>query len=139
MRSAKIALEDALNQKGKLIIYNNADSSKFSNISQDDSDLSAPHKNFKLFKQSFTKKLNNVVEELKAIQEVVECHYTTGKYSMFVKVYAKDNKHLLHLILDRLSSIDGVANTETFQLSLEEIFHRQLNIFGTEEDIILNE
>lgn len=86
-----------------------------------------------------TKKLNTVVEELKAIQEVVECHYTTGKYSMFVKVYAKDNKHLLHLLLDRLAAIDGVAHTETFQLSLEEIFHRQLNIFNTEEEILLKE
>ena len=86
-----------------------------------------------------TKKLKHVVEELKTIQEVVECHYTTGKYSMFVKVYAKDNKHLLSLILDRLAAIDGVANTETFQLSLEEIFHRQLNIFGKEEEIVLCE
>ena len=86
-----------------------------------------------------TKKLNKVVEELKNIKEVVECHYTTGTYSMFVKIYAKDNKHLLSLILERLATIDGVANTETFQLALEEIFHRQLDIFDTDEEISLKE
>ena len=35
-----------------------------------------------------------VFEGLKAIPEVVECHYTTGQYDMFIKVYAKNNHHL---------------------------------------------
>jgi len=74
-----------------------------------------------------------VVDYIKAIPEIVECHYTTGKYAMFIKMYARDNRHLLRLILDRLAVIPGVANTETFQLSLEEIFRRQLSIFGEDE------
>ncbi|MBB3188677.1 Lrp/AsnC family transcriptional regulator [Microbacter margulisiae] len=74
----------------------------------------------------------DVVNHIKEIPEVVECHYTTGKYAMFIKIYAKDNRHLLRLLLDKLAVIPGVANTETFQLSLEEIFRRQLSVFGEE-------
>ncbi len=84
---------------------------------------------------SDVKQFNSVVEELKKIPEVVECHYTTGKYAMFIKIYAKDNKHLLHIILDKLSVISGVGHTETFQISLDEIFHRQLSVFDVEADI----
>ncbi len=85
---------------------------------------------------------NAVVEELKKIPEVVECHYTTGKYAMFIKVYAKDNKHLLRLILEKFSVIEGVGHTETFQISLDEIFHRQLSVFDvdtSEEDDVEDE
>lgn len=83
---------------------------------------------------SDVKKFNDVVESLKSIPEVVECHYTTGRYSMFVKIYAKDNKHLLRLILEKVSTISGVGHTETFQISLDEIFHRQLAAFDTNND-----
>jgi Lrp/AsnC family transcriptional regulator for asnA, asnC and gidA len=53
---------------------------------------------------------------------------------MFIKIYAKDNRHLLQIILEYLTTIDGVQHTETFQLSLDEIFNRQLSVFDTEED-----
>ena len=72
---------------------------------------------------------NNVVEEIKKIPEVVECHYATGKYAMFVKVYAKTNRHLLSIILEKLTVISGVATTETFQISLDEIFKRPITVF----------
>ena len=74
-----------------------------------------------------------VAEELKKIPEIVECHYSTGKYSLFVKIYARDNKHLLQVIVDRMTSINGIAHTETFQISLDEVFRRQLSVFETEE------
>jgi Lrp/AsnC family transcriptional regulator for asnA, asnC and gidA len=70
----------------------------------------------------------NVIESMKQIPEIVECHYSTGKYAMFIKVYAKDNKDLLHIILDEIAEIPGVLTTETFQVSLDEIFSRQLKI-----------
>lgn len=72
---------------------------------------------------------NEVVEDIKKIPEVVECHYATGKYAMFVKIYAKDNRHLLQIILEKLTVIEGVLTTETFQLSLDEIFKRQVSVF----------
>jgi Lrp/AsnC family transcriptional regulator for asnA, asnC and gidA len=57
---------------------------------------------------------------------------------MFIKIYARDNRHLLRLILDKMAIIPGVANTETFQLSLEEIFRRQLSIFGEDEATVVD-
>lgn len=70
--------------------------------------------------------MEQVVEHMRQIPEIVECHYAIGKYAMFIKVYARDNKHLLHIILDKIAIIPGVLTTETFQVSLDEIFHRQL-------------
>lgn len=85
------------------------------------------------------KMFNTVVDELKKIPEVVECHYTTGKYAMFIKMYAKDNRHLLRLILEKISTISGVSGTETFQLSLDEIFHRQLSVFDVNSEVEVDE
>lgn len=86
-------------------------------------------------KLSDVKSFSSVTEELKKIPEIVECHYATGKYSMFVKIYAKDNKHLLHVIVEKMASIPGIANTETFQISLDEVFRRQLSVFEVETDV----
>lgn len=95
VRSAKIALEDALVQKGKLIIYNNADSSKFSDISQDDSDMSAPHKNFKLFKQSFTKKLNSVITP---VFFQMQKAYEEKLFETRIEQYTSDGKNVFSLV-----------------------------------------
>jgi Transcriptional regulators len=81
------------------------------------------------------KLFESVVEELKRIPEIVECHYATGKFSMFIKIHAKDNRHLLQIILERLTRIEGVAHTETFQISLDEIFKRQLSVFDVETEV----
>lgn len=78
---------------------------------------------------------SHVVEELRKIPEIVECHYSTGKYAMFIKIYAKDNKDLLRIILDEITQIKGVKNTETFQVSLDELFSRQLSVFDVEEEV----
>lgn len=80
-----------------------------------------------------------VAEAVKRIPEVVECHYTTGRYAMFIKIYAKDNKHLLRILLESLTPIEGIAHTETFQISLDEIFHRQLAVFDTDNTIELSD
>ena len=66
----------------------------------------------------------NVVKALLAIPEVVECHYTTGKYAMFIKVYAKNNLHLLSIIHHKFQKIKGIASTETL-ISFDEAFKRQ--------------
>ena len=69
----------------------------------------------------------SVVEQLNNIHEITECHYTTGNYSIFVKVYAYDNEHLKR-ILDKLQSIQGISRTETL-ISLEQSFNRQIPIY----------
>jgi len=69
----------------------------------------------------------NVVENLKMIPEIVECHYTTGKYAIFIKVYARDNAHLKEILSDKVQKIPGISSTETI-LSLEETLKRQVSI-----------
>ena len=68
-----------------------------------------------------------VVEKLKLIPEIVECHYTTGQYAIFAKVYAKDNEHLKTILSGRIQKIPGIASTETF-ISLEESFKRTIPV-----------
>ena len=51
---------------------------------------------------------SEVVPELEKINEVVECHFTTGPYTMMVKLYAHDNEHLMQLLNGRIQSIKGV-------------------------------
>ncbi|MCL1821264.1 MAG: Lrp/AsnC ligand binding domain-containing protein [Prolixibacteraceae bacterium] len=61
------------------------------------------------------------------IPEIVECHYTTGEYAIFIKVQTKSNFHLKKLIDSRLQEIEGVSRTETF-ISLETVFKRQVEV-----------
>ena len=68
-----------------------------------------------------------VVKQFEDIPEVVECHYTTGPYSMLIKVYAQDNQHLMRLLNDKIQHIPGVTETETL-ISLEQSLNRQINI-----------
>ncbi len=70
---------------------------------------------------------SEVVEKLKLIPEIVECHYTTGQYAIFVKVYAKDNEHLKKILSNQVQKIQGIASTETF-ISLEQTFKRTIPV-----------
>ncbi len=67
---------------------------------------------------------DSVVEELQKIPEVVELHYTTGKYDLLVKIYARNNQHLLEIIHNRIQAIAS-ARTETI-ISFKEEFRRQV-------------
>jgi Lrp/AsnC family transcriptional regulator for asnA, asnC and gidA len=69
---------------------------------------------------------SSVIEALKMIPEVVECHYTTGQYDLFIKIYAKNNRHLLHIIHHKLQPL-GLARTETL-ISFKEDFKRNLPV-----------
>ncbi|MEZ3591613.1 MAG: Lrp/AsnC ligand binding domain-containing protein [Muribaculaceae bacterium] len=69
---------------------------------------------------------DHVVEELKKIPEVVECYFTTGQYDMFIKLYARNNDHLLHIIHEQLQKL-GLARTESL-ISFKEVFKRQIPI-----------
>lgn len=67
-----------------------------------------------------------VTKALMKIPEVVECHYTTGKYDLFIKIYAKNNQHLLSIIHNKLQPL-GLSRTETL-ISFKEAFKRNLPI-----------
>lgn len=76
-----------------------------------------------------------VIAALRNIPEIVECHATTGRNALLIKVYAHNNHDLGSLILDKIVTIKGITGTETMQISLEEIFRRQIATF----DAILEE
>ncbi len=69
---------------------------------------------------------DKVIEALYKIPEVVECHYTTGDYDMFIKIYARNNHHMLSIIHDKLQPL-GVQRSETV-ISFHEVFNRQMPI-----------
>ncbi|MBW8359852.1 MAG: Lrp/AsnC ligand binding domain-containing protein [Weeksellaceae bacterium] len=68
----------------------------------------------------------DAVKALKEVKEVVEAHYTTGNYTIFLKVLCRDNDHLME-ILNKLQKLKGVTRTETF-ISLEQSISRQLKV-----------
>lgn len=69
----------------------------------------------------------SVVEQLEHIPEIVECHFTTGPYTMLVKLYAKDNEQLMDLLNNQMQEIPGVVATETL-ISLEQSIKREIPI-----------
>jgi len=71
----------------------------------------------------------DVVPELEKIPEVVECHFTTGPYTMLIKLYAKDNEHFMELLNGRIQEISGVISTETL-ISLRQSFKREIPIMS---------
>jgi Lrp/AsnC family transcriptional regulator for asnA, asnC and gidA len=69
----------------------------------------------------------DVFDKIMQIPEIVECHHITGKFSLFVKIFARDNEHLKKIIVEKIQSILEITSTETF-ISLEEGFIRELPI-----------
>lgn len=69
---------------------------------------------------------DRVVAALRAMPEVVECHYTTGGYDIFIKIYARNNSHMLSFIHDKLQPL-GLQRSETI-ISLHEAFHRRVAV-----------
>jgi Lrp/AsnC family transcriptional regulator for asnA, asnC and gidA len=67
------------------------------------------------------------VQQLKNIPEVIECHYTTGNWSIFAKLLCKDNEHLMELLNKKIQSVKGVSRTETF-ISLQQQLNRQITL-----------
>ena len=67
------------------------------------------------------------VKQLKNIPEVIECHYTTGNWSIFAKLLCRDNEHLMELLNKKIQSVEGVSRTETF-ISLQEQMNRQIEL-----------
>lgn len=74
-----------------------------------------------------------VVEKLKEIPEVVECHYTTGNYDLFIKIYAANNHHLLNIIHDKLQPL-GLARSESL-ISFHSAIDRQLPVIEMLEQV----
>ena len=67
------------------------------------------------------------IKRLKEIDEVIESHYTTGNYAIFVKLLCRDNEHLMLVLNKQIQGIKGVSRTETF-ISLDQQIDRQIKI-----------
>jgi len=72
-------------------------------------------------------KYKDAIKRLIEIDEVIESHYTTGNYAIFVKILCKDNEHLMQVLNHQIQQIKGVARTETF-ISLDQQIDRQMKI-----------
>lgn len=66
-----------------------------------------------------------VIEALKNIPEVVECHFVTGGHSLLLKLYCFDHEHLMHVVINMIQNLPGIEKTETF-LSLDQPIERQI-------------
>ena len=69
----------------------------------------------------------DVVPELEKIPEIVECHFTTGPYTMLIKLYARDNEHPMEPLNDKIQTIHGVLGTETL-ISLDNSIDREIHV-----------
>lgn len=70
-------------------------------------------------------KYNEVVESLRNIPEIVECHFVTGKAALLLKVYCFDNDHLMEILLNTIQNIPYVQATDTV-ISLDQAIERQV-------------
>ncbi len=68
-----------------------------------------------------------VVNQLKEIPEILECHYTTGDWSVLAKLICKDNEDLMEILTKKIQTIQGVSRTETY-ISLEQQINRQISL-----------
>ena len=67
------------------------------------------------------------VHQLEKIPEVIECHYTTGNWSILIKILCEDNQHLMNVLNHKIQTIEGVSRTETF-ISLNQKIKRQIQL-----------
>ncbi|MFZ2904944.1 MAG: Lrp/AsnC ligand binding domain-containing protein [Cyclobacteriaceae bacterium] len=70
---------------------------------------------------------DKVVARLIEIPEITSIHYTTGNYSMFVKIHCRDTNHLKEVLHDKMQQVEGIERTETM-ISLEESLDRNLDL-----------
>jgi Lrp/AsnC family transcriptional regulator for asnA, asnC and gidA len=70
---------------------------------------------------------DSVATELQKIPEIIRLNYTTGNYSMYIEVVAKDISQLRKVLHDDLQKIKGIERTETL-ISLSESFNRSVRV-----------
>ncbi|SDB90334.1 Lrp/AsnC family transcriptional regulator [Williamwhitmania taraxaci] len=70
---------------------------------------------------------DGVISALKLMPEVVECHFITGPYAVLLKLFCRDNEHLMEVLVNTIQNIPGISNTETF-ISLNQAIERQVYV-----------
>lgn len=56
----------------------------------------------------------SIAEKLKEIPEVIECHWVSGKYALFIKIVAANNEELRKVLYEQVHQIEGVGSTDSF-------------------------
>lgn len=74
-----------------------------------------------------------VIEELGLISEIVECHFITGRNTLLIKIYCRNNEHLMNVLVNTIQKIPGVSQTETF-ISLDQPFSREVSVEDVEQE-----
>jgi len=65
------------------------------------------------------------LQKLEALDEVVEAWYTTGHYSVFIKVMCRSIDALQHVLVNKIQTIDEIQSTETL-ISLQNPIDRPI-------------
>jgi Lrp/AsnC family transcriptional regulator, regulator for asnA, asnC and gidA len=71
------------------------------------------------------KDLNMVLKNLEMFDEILEVHYTTGNYSLFIKVMTPTIDDLHKFLINKLQKLKEIQSTETF-ISLDSPINRDL-------------
>ncbi|MGD9976327.1 MAG: Lrp/AsnC ligand binding domain-containing protein [Bacteroidales bacterium] len=74
-----------------------------------------------------TNQYKGVIEALKLMPEVVECHFITGEYALLLKIFCRDNEHLMDVLVNTIQNISGISRTETF-ISLDQAIERPVYV-----------
>ena len=72
----------------------------------------------------YSEDINAVIEKLKEIPEIVECHLTAGDYDIIIKVYARNNAHLFDIVKKQIKPLGLTSMNSTILYC--EVFHRQI-------------
>lgn len=72
-------------------------------------------------------KYTEVVNSLKNVPEIVECHFVTGRAALLLKVYCFNNDHLMQVLSNTIQKIPFIQSTDTM-ISLDEAFERQVQV-----------
>jgi Lrp/AsnC family transcriptional regulator, regulator for asnA, asnC and gidA len=70
-------------------------------------------------------KYPEVIDALKRISEVVECHFITGRHALLLKLYCLNHDHLMEVLIITIQNIPSVLQTETM-ISLDQAIERQI-------------
>ncbi len=73
-----------------------------------------------------------VLEELRRIPEILEAHYTTGKYNIFIKAIATSTRGLQMFLTERLQEIPYIQSTETL-ICLDTPINRDIPVVDKDE------
>ncbi|PRZ25188.1 Lrp/AsnC family transcriptional regulator [Flavobacterium granuli] len=69
----------------------------------------------------------SIAEKLKEIPEVVECHFVSGKYALFLKIVSANNEEFRKVLYEKIHNIEGVGGTDSF-ISFGSAFQKNITL-----------